>query len=145
VHAIADTGLKLNNLSHKTIEKLLKQQVAMLDDMIDGGAQQARDRRARQDRQDADRWPGRGAAEDPRSCREERQEDRRAGAKPATPSATSSRTWWLTSPPPARPAEEGCRSPGRAKKPAAKKAAAKKRAARKAPAKKAAAKKAQAA
>jgi hypothetical protein len=38
VHAIADTGLKLNNLSHQTIEKLLKQQVAMLDDMIDGGA-----------------------------------------------------------------------------------------------------------
>lgn len=38
VHAIADTGLKLNSLSHKTIEKALKQQVAMLDDMIDGGA-----------------------------------------------------------------------------------------------------------
>jgi len=38
VHAIADTGLKLNSLSHKTVEKLLKQQVAMLDDMIDGGA-----------------------------------------------------------------------------------------------------------
>jgi len=38
VHAIADTGLKLNNLSHKSIEKLLKQQVAALDDVIDGGA-----------------------------------------------------------------------------------------------------------
>jgi hypothetical protein len=39
VHAIADTGLKLNNLSHKSIEKLLKQQVSLLDDLLDGGAQ----------------------------------------------------------------------------------------------------------
>lgn len=38
VHAIADTGLKLNTLSHKSIEKLLKQQVAALDDVIDGSA-----------------------------------------------------------------------------------------------------------
>lgn len=37
VHSIADTGLKLNNLSHKSIERLLKQQVAALDDLIDGG------------------------------------------------------------------------------------------------------------
>ena len=36
VHSIADTGLKLNNLSHKSIERLLKQQVAALDDLIDG-------------------------------------------------------------------------------------------------------------
>lgn len=39
VHAIADTGIKLNNLSHKSIDQLLKQQVAVLDDIIDGGAQ----------------------------------------------------------------------------------------------------------
>lgn len=38
VHAIADTGLKLNTLSHKSIEKLLKQQVSMFDDIIDGSA-----------------------------------------------------------------------------------------------------------
>jgi phasin family protein len=38
VHAIADTGLRLNTLSHKSIEKLVKQQVAMLDDLIDGSA-----------------------------------------------------------------------------------------------------------
>lgn len=38
VHAIADTGLKLNNLSHKSIEKMVKQQVAVLDDIIDGSA-----------------------------------------------------------------------------------------------------------
>lgn len=38
VHAIADTGLKINNLSHKSIEKLLKQQVAALEDIIDGSA-----------------------------------------------------------------------------------------------------------
>jgi len=38
VHAVADTTLKLNALSHKSIEKLLKQQVKMLDDLIDGSA-----------------------------------------------------------------------------------------------------------
>lgn len=38
VHAIADTGLKINNLSHKSIEKLLKQQLAALEDIIDGSA-----------------------------------------------------------------------------------------------------------
>ena len=38
VHAIADTGLKLNNLSHKSIEKMVKQQVSVLDDIIDGSA-----------------------------------------------------------------------------------------------------------
>jgi hypothetical protein len=38
VHTFADTGLKLNNLSHKGIEKLLKQQVAALEDLIDGSA-----------------------------------------------------------------------------------------------------------
>jgi phasin family protein len=38
VHAFADTGLKFNNLSHKSIEKLLKQQVATIDDLIDGSA-----------------------------------------------------------------------------------------------------------
>lgn len=38
VHAIANTGLKLNNLSHKSIEKLLKQQVATIDELIDGSA-----------------------------------------------------------------------------------------------------------
>ena len=37
VNAFADTSLKLNNLSHKSIEKLLKQQVAILRDIIDGG------------------------------------------------------------------------------------------------------------
>jgi restriction endonuclease Mrr len=38
VHAIADTGLKLNALSHKSIEKLLKQQVAVFDDFVEGSA-----------------------------------------------------------------------------------------------------------
>lgn len=38
VHAFADTGLKLNNIAHKSVEKLLKQQVAALDDIIDGSA-----------------------------------------------------------------------------------------------------------
>jgi hypothetical protein len=38
VHAVADTGLKLNSLSHKSIEKLVKQQVVVLDDLIDGSA-----------------------------------------------------------------------------------------------------------
>jgi phasin family protein len=38
VHAFADTGLKFNTLTHKSIEKLLKQQVATLDDLIDGSA-----------------------------------------------------------------------------------------------------------
>jgi phasin family protein len=38
VHAVADTTLKLNALSHKSIEKLLKQQVKMLDELIDGSA-----------------------------------------------------------------------------------------------------------
>ncbi|MFU8896881.1 MAG: phasin family protein [Gammaproteobacteria bacterium] len=37
VNVFADTSLKLNNLSHKSIEKLLKQQVAILRDIIDGG------------------------------------------------------------------------------------------------------------
>jgi phasin family protein len=39
VHAIADTSLKFNNLSHKSIEKLVKQQVAAIDDLIDGSAE----------------------------------------------------------------------------------------------------------
>lgn len=39
VHAIADTGLKLNTLSHKSIEKLVKQQVAAIDEFIDGSAE----------------------------------------------------------------------------------------------------------
>jgi hypothetical protein len=39
VHAIADTSLKLNALSHKSFEKIVKQQVAALDDLIDGGVQ----------------------------------------------------------------------------------------------------------
>lgn len=39
VHAIADTGLKINNLSHKSIEKLVKQQVRAIDDLIDGSAE----------------------------------------------------------------------------------------------------------
>ena len=38
VHALADSGLKLNNIAHKSVEKLLKQQVAVLDDILDGGA-----------------------------------------------------------------------------------------------------------
>jgi len=38
VHAVADTTLKLNALSHKSIEKLLKQQVKMLDTLIDESA-----------------------------------------------------------------------------------------------------------
>jgi hypothetical protein len=36
VHALADTGLQINTLSHKGIEKLLKQQVAVFEDLIDG-------------------------------------------------------------------------------------------------------------
>jgi phasin family protein len=39
VHAVADTTLKLNALSHKSIEKLLKQQVQMIDELIDGSAE----------------------------------------------------------------------------------------------------------
>jgi hypothetical protein len=39
VHAIADTSLKLNALSHKSFEKMVKQQVAALDDLIDGSVQ----------------------------------------------------------------------------------------------------------
>jgi phasin family protein len=38
VHAIADTGLKINALSHKGIEKLLKQQVIVFEDLVDGSA-----------------------------------------------------------------------------------------------------------
>jgi hypothetical protein len=38
VHTIADVGLRLNNLSHDSIEKLLKQQVSALEDIIDGSA-----------------------------------------------------------------------------------------------------------
>jgi hypothetical protein len=38
VHAIANTSLKLNNLTHKSFEKIVKQQVAVLDDLIDGSA-----------------------------------------------------------------------------------------------------------
>jgi hypothetical protein len=38
VHAVADTGLKLNALSQKSIEKLVKQQIAVFDDLIDGSA-----------------------------------------------------------------------------------------------------------
>jgi len=39
VHALADTGLKLNTLSHKSIEKLVRQQVATIDEFIDGSAE----------------------------------------------------------------------------------------------------------
>jgi hypothetical protein len=39
VHAIADTSLKLNTLTHKSFEKIVKQQVAAIDDLIDGGVQ----------------------------------------------------------------------------------------------------------
>jgi hypothetical protein len=39
VHAVANTGMKLNNLSHKSIEKMLKQQVRMIDDLLDGSAE----------------------------------------------------------------------------------------------------------
>jgi hypothetical protein len=39
VHAIADTSLKLNTLTHKSFEKMVKQQVAAIDDLIDGGVQ----------------------------------------------------------------------------------------------------------
>ena len=39
VHAFADTSLKLNALSHKSFEKMVKQQVAALDDLIDGSVQ----------------------------------------------------------------------------------------------------------
>jgi hypothetical protein len=38
VNAIADAGLKLNNLSHDSIEKLLKHQASALEDIIDGSA-----------------------------------------------------------------------------------------------------------
>lgn len=38
VHAVADTGLKLNALSQKSIEKLVKQQITVFDDLIDGSA-----------------------------------------------------------------------------------------------------------
>jgi hypothetical protein len=38
VDAFADTALKLNKQSHKNIEKLLKQQVKMLDTLIDESA-----------------------------------------------------------------------------------------------------------
>lgn len=38
VNTFGETGLKLNNLSHKSIEKLLKQQVSALEDLIDGSA-----------------------------------------------------------------------------------------------------------
>lgn len=38
VNTFGETSLKLNNLSHKSIEKLLKQQVSALEDLIDGSA-----------------------------------------------------------------------------------------------------------
>lgn len=38
VHMIADASLKLNALSHKSIEKMVKQQVVVLDDLIDGSS-----------------------------------------------------------------------------------------------------------
>ncbi|MGD9388196.1 MAG: hypothetical protein PVI87_08215 [Gammaproteobacteria bacterium] len=38
VDAFTDAALKLNNLSHKRIEELLKQQVKVLDELIDGSA-----------------------------------------------------------------------------------------------------------
>jgi hypothetical protein len=38
VRVAADTGLKLNALTHKGIEKLLKQQAAALEELIDGSA-----------------------------------------------------------------------------------------------------------
>lgn len=39
VHAIANTGMKLNNLSHRSIENMLKQQVRMIDGLLDGSAE----------------------------------------------------------------------------------------------------------
>jgi phasin family protein len=39
VHVVTDTSLKINNLTHKSIEKLVKQQARMLDDLIDGSVQ----------------------------------------------------------------------------------------------------------
>jgi len=38
VDAFTDAALKLNNVSHKRIEELLKQQVKVLDELIDGSA-----------------------------------------------------------------------------------------------------------
>jgi hypothetical protein len=38
VRVAADTGLKFNTLTHKSIEKLLKQQAAALEELIDGSA-----------------------------------------------------------------------------------------------------------
>lgn len=38
VLALADTGLKINKLSHKGIEQLLKQQLAAFEALVDGGA-----------------------------------------------------------------------------------------------------------
>ena len=36
--ALADTGLKINELSHRGIERLLKQQLAAFEALVDGGA-----------------------------------------------------------------------------------------------------------
>lgn len=38
VHTLATAGLKINSLSHDGIEKLLKQQVASFEDLVDGSA-----------------------------------------------------------------------------------------------------------
>jgi|GEM_PF-2035631 len=144
VHAFADTGLKLNALSHKTIEKVLKQQVAMLDDMIDGGAHRletaarARTLRTLIDGQVAALPKTRDHAV--KNAKKTVALARETGDafgdlfKDVVVDIASARK-----PAAGRPAAK--KAPGR--KPAAKKATAKKRVARKAPAKKAAVKKAQ--
>jgi len=38
VRRIADTGIKLNRISHKSVEKLVKQQAIVVDSAIEGGA-----------------------------------------------------------------------------------------------------------
>ena len=144
VHAIADTGMKLNNLSHQTIEKLLKQQVAMLDDMIDGGAQRLETAaRARTVRTLID---GQVAALP--KTRDHAVKNAKKTVALARETGDAFGDFFkdvVVDIATARKPQKKAAARPAAKKPAAKKAAAKKPAARKAPAKKAAAKKAQAA
>lgn len=153
VHAIADTGLKFNTLSHKSIEKLVKQQVAAIDEFIDGSAERlekaARARTVRtlvegqistlpQTRKHAVK----NARKTVTLVRETGDAfgdlfkdvvvDISSARKPAAKKKTAGR----------RKAAASKKAPGR--KPAAKKTAAKKRVARKAPVKKAAPKAAEA-
>jgi hypothetical protein len=142
VHAFADTGLKLNTLSHKSIEKLLKQQVAALDDILDGGARRletaarARSVRTLVDGQISTLPKTRDHAV--KNARKTVALVRETGdalgdlVKDVVVDISSARK------PAARKAAPRKKSPGR--KPAAKKASAKKQTARKAPARKAAAK-----